>query len=1158
MVFGAGVRRGSGSAKAQGARLLACGGRKREVTARMDDSPPTTSRRHLESGSGLTVEANANGSIRRMSHDGVLLNLFLGDEIEGGPANIYLRRLGGHDAAIGLLGTLSRKKVRSNERSMTLVGEWEGLHYSLTLLIAPSAAAWFWRLTLENRGEETQTLDLIYVQDLALADYGAVRSNEYYVSQYVDHSPLSHPERGVVVASRQNQDVGGRNPWCVIGSLRRGVSFATDVLQVHGLSTRAGGAPEAVTRGLPGKRLQHEHSLAAIQDAPISLGPGERAECGFFGWFERDHPAATSPADLAFVDLALTLPEAKSNSPHCPGKKEVSTPPSLFCSAPLLHALELTEAEVVELFGSGMREVEREGGRLLSFFCGDRSHVALKAKELGVLRPHGQILRTGGGLVPDEAALTSTVWMSGVFNSMLTQGHVGVNRFLSTNRSYVALFRSHGQRLFVDDGSGWRLLDEPSAFEMTPEACRWFYKHEAGLVRVESRALTESHELRLSIDVLSGAPLRCLLSNRIALDGDDGAADATTRYERDDDGVFVRPNVDSEVGRRFPDGGFHIDLAPGARLERVGGDEVLFPDGVSRGEPFLCLVVAPARSIGFRIQGRLLPSEPAAAETERYWRSMSLGLGMHTPAGSSLAQDAARLGEILPWFAQNALVHYLAPRGLEQFSGGGWGARDVAQGPVEMLLALGRFEPLRDLLLRLFRQQNPDGDWPQWFGVFERDKFFRAEDSHGDIVFWPLLALARYLSASGDRSILDEEAPFFAEDGAAAERTTIGRHVERALTLIGRRVVEGTHLAAYDRGDWNDSLQPADASMRKKLCSSWTVTLHHQTFVELADAYQQLGLHVEAAHLRSGAECVRRDFQRLLIIDGVLAGLASFHEPDCIDYLLHPRDRTTGVSYRLIPMIHAIISGLFTPEQAREHLALIERHLAAPDGARLFDRPIEYRGGSQKYFRRAESAAFFGREIGLMYTHAHLRYAEALWRFGDADGFFRALCQANPIGVRSLIGSAALRQANCYYTSSDAAFADRYEARDQYERVMRGDVPTEGGWRVYSSGPGVAVRLILCCFLGLTQEKSALFLDPAIPPSLDGLRIEIELFCRQFEVSYKIERIGCGLISVNLNGADLPFTRRANPYRLGAAEIAIEAVMSGIAAGVNRLSIRIG
>ena len=33
------------------------------------------------------------------------------------------------------------------------------------------------------------TLDLIYAQDVGLAHYGAVRLNEYYVSQYLDHAP---------------------------------------------------------------------------------------------------------------------------------------------------------------------------------------------------------------------------------------------------------------------------------------------------------------------------------------------------------------------------------------------------------------------------------------------------------------------------------------------------------------------------------------------------------------------------------------------------------------------------------------------------------------------------------------------------------------------------------------------------------------------------------------------------------------------------------------------------------------------------------------------------------------------------------------------------------------------------------------------------------
>jgi hypothetical protein len=95
--------------------------------------------------------------------------------------------------------------------------------------------------------------------------------------------------------------------------------------------------------------------------------------------------------------------------------------------------------------------------------------------------------------------------------------------------------------------------------------------------------------------------------------------------------------------------------------------------------------------------------------------------------------------------------------------------------------------------------QNPDGDWPQWFMFFERDRAVRAGDSHGDIVFWPVLALAQYLIASGDASVLDERV------GDA----TVWQHAERALALIEKRVVSGTALAAYGHGDWNDALQPA-------------------------------------------------------------------------------------------------------------------------------------------------------------------------------------------------------------------------------------------------------------------------------------------------------------------------------------------------------------
>ncbi len=718
----------------------------------------------LESPSGLSVQVNANGSIKRIDYRDIMLNLFLGSEIEGGPANIYLRRREeGAIEATPLTGPRSPGKVHVGTKGMTTRGHWRGIDFRVTLMLAQSVPAWFWHIRLLNTGTAAEQLDLIYTQDLALAHYGAVRLNEYYVSHYVDHAPLSHPQRGLMVASRQNLSMGGRHPWTLIGSLVHGESYATDALQFHGLATRAGHMPLGLSQGLPGVRLQHEHSMVAIQGGAVCLEPGEASTGGFFGWFEDDHPEASSPADSIVADKALSLPEAKPVSE--PRETPADSPPiSLFTAAPLLSALELTNEDITVLFGSDRHDEERTNDELYSFFTGMHTHVVLKVKELHVLRPHGHIIRTGSSLIPDETSLTSTTWMAGVFHSMVTQGHVNINRFLSTTHGYLRLFCSHGQRMFVGLNDGWHLLDVPSAFEMALDGCRWIYKHAAGLIEIRSDAPAHRHLLTLSAKVLAGAPIRLFVSNHVAINGDDGSSALPVHYEQDGEGLFVRSVPDCDVGRRFPQGGFRVTPLPGTVLDRTGGDELLFADGLSRNQPFLCMVTAPARSAGFQIVGCLMQNSgsvtgrPAAIP---FWDEVTLGLRIAPPAHSPLAGAVKRIATILPWYVHNALIHYLAPRGLEQYSGGGWGVRDVCQGPLELLLALGRPEPVRDLLIRVFRMQNPDGDWPQWFMFFERERDIRPRDSHGDIVFWPLVALAQYLIASGDAAMLEEEVVFF-------------------------------------------------------------------------------------------------------------------------------------------------------------------------------------------------------------------------------------------------------------------------------------------------------------------------------------------------------------------------------------------------------------
>ena len=1121
----------------------------------------------LSSPSGLRMQVNRNGSIRRIDHGDVILNLFLGNELEGGPANLHLRRHAAVVESTPLLGPSSPGTVHCDDTGLVVRGEWQGIRFRAALVLAQSAPAWFWHVALENVGTQPETVDLVYAQDLALAHYGAVRMNEYYVSQYVDHTPLRHAGRGTVLAVRQNLSVGGRQPWAVLGALGHAAGFATDALDLHGLATRAGDTPPGLAGGLPGRRRQHEHSMAVLQDATVRLEPRTPVARGFFGWFEADHPDATSAADLALVDRALALPEATPTPDRSDpaGERPAAT---LFGDAPL-RALDLDDAALARLFGGDWRHVERDGDTTLSFFAGEHRHVVTKAKELRVLRPHGAILRTGDGLEPDEASLTTTAWMDGVFHSMVTQGHVNINRLLSTTRSYLGLLRSTGQRVFVETAGGWMRLDVPSAFEMTPGGCRWVYAHAGGTIEVRSRAATDRHELALQVAVLDGEPCRLLVSHHVALAGDDGADAVPVRFTRDGDAVVVRTVPDTDLGRRFPDGFFRIALGGGATLERVGGDELLFTDGRSRDQPFLVVVLGPARSAELRITGGLVPDpagaggapSPAhdAAKETALWRAMSGDVALRPPGAGALATGVAGLGEMLPWLAHDALVHYLAPRGLEQYSGGGWGTRDVSQGPVELLLALGRWDALRALLVRIFGAQNPDGDWPQWFTFFERDRGIRAGDSHGDIVFWPLVALAQYVARSGDGGFLDASVPFFHPDGDdRAERATVLAHVERALGVIARRTIPGTRLVAYGNGDWNDSLQPVDPAMRERLCSAWTVTLHVQTLATLSAALRDAGRAELAARLATLAGSVRSDFQRLLLPDGVLAGFAYFHDRDRLDYWVHPRDRATGMRYGLLAMIHALLADLLTPEQARAHVALIGERLMGADGARLFDRPPEYRGGPMRLFQRAETSTFFGREIGLMYMHAHLRWAEAMAHWGDAPAFVEALRRTIPIALRDVVATAAPRQANCYYSSSDAAFLDRYEAQERYDDVRTGRVAFEGGWRVYSSGAGIAVRLIHECLLGLRRARTALTVDPAIPPALDGLRADVELAGRRVGVLYRSAATGVGPRSVTLNGAALPFTRLENPYRPGGVVVPMAAITDRLASEGNELVVALG
>ncbi len=1056
---------------------------------------------------GLSISVLPNGGIFGIEHESargrLMLNQVLGSPVDSGIARVYLRIGGLEPIIIEALGPRAKVRVGAAEDCFVWDGESGGVHHRLTLWLHPRKTVWVWRLEVTNRREAALPCDAVLVQDLGLADRCFLMNNEAYASQYIDHHAAIDPSLGPVIMSRQNQRQCGGYPWVAHGCLDGAAGFATDGMQLFGPAYRdAEDILHGIGADLPNRRLQHELACAAIQSRPVILEPGSSAAWTFFGFFEPNHAEPSCDADLAKI-----VSVRKAVREFAPSEITLSAPArSVVQDATPLVADAMTDEDIARRYPRRSHDEHRDG-RLYSFFTPDGAHnrhVVLRDKERIVARRHGTLLRTGQDFLLGEGLMCATCWMHGVFAAQLTIGNTSFHKLFSVSRDPYNVTRASGLRILVDTGRGWRLLAVPSAFEMGLGDCRWIYRQGRRTITVHAVAAGDDPAMQWRVTV-DGDPCRFLVFGHLVLG--EREFDHAGRVEIDAARrrFTFRPDTDGLWGRRYPGTVYHLVVSTPEAVEAMGGDELLYTDGEARGGAYVTVRTGPTSELCFAVVGSLRNAEETErladtyaagvgsaamlAPAVRHWERLTRGLRISGPHA-----DLAALDTIFPWFAHNALMHLSVPRGLEQYTGAAWGTRDVCQGPVEMLLALEHDGPVREILRIVFAEQYEErGDWPQWF-MFEPYAGIRDPHSHGDVVIWPLKALCDYLEATNDLAFLDE--PVAWRRDSDLERTgrqdSIAAHGSKLLATVRERFIPGTRLIRYGEGDWNDSLQPADPAMRDWMVSSWSVALLFQQVGRYAEVLRRAGRMGEAEALTALAGEMRADFNRWLVRDETVAGYALFDPAGGRpELLLHPTDTRTGLSYSLLPMTRSIIAGLFTAEQAQHHLGLIREHLLHPDGVRLMDKPVTYRGGPERVFRRAESASFFGREIALMYVHAHLRYGEALAALGDADGLWEALLVANPIAVTDRLAHASLRQRNAYFSSSDAAFPDRTAANAEWDRVKGGGIAVDGGWRIYSSGPGLYVGLLLRHALGRRRYFGGRIAAPLLPRWLGAVTLEM-------------------------------------------------------------------
>lgn len=1112
---------------------------------------------NIRNQSGLSFDFHHNGSVRSIEADPIRISLKASTPWSKAGTNLYLRKRGSSIEFTPLIGPESKSMFAVSSNSYIAKGTWQGFEYECTLQLSSISSSWQWRVLICNTSGETASLDLIYMQDIGLKPINSGLINEYYISQYLERLVMEDVNYGSVICCRQNMKEATGHPWLMMASKQGAVSGSTDGMQFYGKLYRVTGIPEAMLCEKLTGNCAGESSVVALQEKPFTLQSGDRHISTFAATYLPDHQKATSADDLRVLP---SLFAEFSQMPEVENPVELAEPSkNLFNTSGFLPSEDLNDHELNHFFGEERRHKETSDGQLLSFFCGTNNHVVLRAKEILADRPHAHIMQAKSGFAPDENIMSTTAFAFGVFNSHISQGNTNFNVMLSVCTSQFNQSAESGQRIFIETGGRHYLLGVPSAFETGLNHCRWLYKFEGQIFEV--RTWTSVYEPRVNMDfrVLKGDEINLVITHDF---------DPLNGWEVLPGNVveefFVKPYPGSMIAGKFPDAQFRILVNNDSEGFWACNNEALFTGEKTLKDSLFILEVNKAASFSMSFIGEVCEKSALSPienhddqwladvdDAQQFWNKLSLGLTLDTKL-----PDPSAISEILPWFGMNALTHFLTPYGLEQFSGAAWGTRDVSQGPVEFLLTLEKYEEARKVLLTIFSNQNPEGGWPQWW-MFDSYRHIRAGDSHGDVFYWVIIALSNYIKVTGDLTILNETVPYFSQNTAGeTEKTPVNEHIGRLIKMITDSFIKGTSLVPFGGGDWNDSLQPVSKDLANRMISSWTVEMNYQAFRQYAQVYDLID-RVKADELREICDNIRIDFNKYLIRDGIVAGYGLVEPDGKIDVMLHPGDNVTGVHYSLLPMERGILSGMFTAEQAEIHLNLIEQHLKGPDGARLMDRPLRYKGGIQEIFQRAESSTFFGREIGLMYVHEHIRYAEAQALTGRAEAFVKALRQAIPVSYRDVVPCSDVRQSNCYYSSSDVTFKTRYDADEHYDEVLTGKHILRGGWRVYSSGPGIYTGLVITRLLGIRVESGHVILDPVMPESFDGFAASLAFKGRNVTFQYSVKQGTFSPVEVMVNGETIAFSYEENPYRRGGATINAEKFLSLLNLEKNVVEIRL-